>query len=343
MPVELADILAIGPAAIHRRRRSVSTLTALLALGCAAALAKGLPSASQPQSEADQGLTSSRWEIRREAVARLAGAPPKSISAGTRRALISLLESETKALWNKLQGTSIRGYPPQGEAGEWWAEYYASLVDAVARLRDPAATATLVAAADGPGSRLNEQIASLGPAVVGVIRSRLRWLSSVRVREPGFDGAQHDAELGMLDILTKMMTLDEQKQLKPPLTPSNYARIRHMLRPLLQRPDRWVRLYAAVALDRAGDERDTPQFRAAFLRFLNDPIPGARTQGLERMMSMKDIRSIPLAKVRELAASDPYHYRMGVLGNGPVVYPVREAALKVLEKFSKPPSPEVHP
>ncbi|MGH9455207.1 MAG: HEAT repeat domain-containing protein, partial [Terriglobia bacterium] len=221
--------------------------------------------------------------------------------------------------------------------GEARAEYYSDLIGAVVALHDPRNLPLLVQVSTEPDTQFNQELAAFGRSALPAVFENLGRLSQVRLS--GSRLAIYEPQRAMGDILTKMMKLDQQKELKPPLTPSDYATIRQILRPLLASPNNSVRLYAAIALARAGDVRDSARFRETFMRFLEDPIPGARTIGLERMMSMTDVRSIPLAKVRELATSDPYHYRRGVLGDGPVVYPVREAARKVIKKFSEPSSP----
>jgi hypothetical protein len=335
MSIELADILVLDPTATGRGRQNVPLLAALLALICAAALAKGSPSVHQLQTEAAGGLTSSQWKVRSEAVRRLTEAPLDSISAGTRQALISLLQKETKALWTKLQGTSIRGYPPQGVTGEGWAEYYASLVQLVVKLRDPTANAALVAAVSGPGSRLNEWLASLGPAVVGLVGRRLHWLSSVRVREPGFEGVQYEAEVGLLDVLARVVLSTRSGNVGRPLSNSDLANIRGAVQPLLRSTNPWAATRAARTLAIVAAPQDQERVREVFARLLKDPDHNRREIALSAMRDITDSRFVPIDQLKLVAGQDAFrlagptaHYPAGA-------YPLRHEAAQILKSLDE--------
>jgi hypothetical protein len=307
---------------------------------------QGFPPSAPDQRQALRLLSSRGWQSRYRGVQMLEPVPATELVPAARKKVIDLLGSETKDLWEQLEGKApVPKHPGLTEeqyqegTGEAVAEYYAALLGLVLKLHDPSALPVLVAADPQP-SEVDLEIARYGRKALGPVLANLDRLSRIKflmdhTPEPPFEN-----QMAMADTLTQTIKFDEQSKLHPPLTPSDYTRIRAALRRLLESRNDYVRLYASLGLARAHDEREAPVIQQVFAGFLSSSLPGKRSDGLDKIASgVDDPRFVPMAKVRELAASDPHHYKQGTLGTGPVVYPVRDAARKVLNKFSKRSAP----
>jgi hypothetical protein len=285
------------------------------------------------------GLRAPRWTERFRAVERLQHIPTAQLRPQTKTAILDLYADEIKK-WSEITQGSYSEADLHERRGEGYAEYFGGLGELVMRIGGERALSLLIASPSQPLADSNREIAAYGAQALPMVLGRLQQLRTLVIDTPNYHGPDYEDQMAMADILTDMIQLDQQEKLKHALTPSDYDNIRQMLRPLLASNDDYVRLYAALGLIRAGDRTEASAVRSVFLRFLDSPIPGRRSEGLTRIASsVDDARFVPLAKVKELAASDPYHYRQGVLGNGPVVYPVRDAARKVLKKFAAPSGP----
>jgi hypothetical protein len=329
---------------VFRRRRPRPHIALPIAVlsGLACWVSLGAASTRAPdQGRALKLLSSHQWSERDQGIQKLRSTPPNQLLPQVKTRLIDLLRAETERIWLRLEGKIPQPKHPglteeqyeEGD-GEGFAEYYADLLGAVLRLRDPRSLPVVIQAAAQPSS-VDLDIAQYGPRVIQLVSSNLQYLEQFRSPGSLSRGVAHQSQQAMADILTDIMKLDQQKKLKPPLTPSDYAEIRQMLRPLMASHDDYVRLYAARGLIQLGDYEDVAPIRGTLLHFLRSSIPGDRSAGLDWIISNIDKPAlVPLSKVKELAESDPYYYREGVLGHGPVVYPVRQRAQKVLKKFS---------
>jgi hypothetical protein len=285
-------------------------------------------------------LSSSDWQERERAIRALQPLPPPQLSPEIREKLVGLLQAETDLLWGRAEGRIPKPKHPgltdeqyEGGAGEAQAEYYAKLLGLVLNLHDIRALPVMVSTAAQP-SDVDLRLAHYGAAVIPIVRSRLEYLRRGLGTRPSDPLMFYLSESAMAEILTEVVKLDKEKKLRPPLGPSDYSSVIKALRPLIDSHNGDVRLYAARGLIQAGDTRDVAPIRNTLLDLLHSPIPGIRRQALEWIAANLDNADyVPMAKVRELASSDPAHYRQGVLGKGPVVYPVREAARVVLRKF----------
>lgn len=282
----------------------------------------------------ERNLGDPRWDVRAGAVQQLQSVAASAIGPEMRRMLIALLRQETLRLEDRLKGTNPEAYPPK-EAGEAWGEYYAGLLGLVLEFHDPASLPVLVSAAWQP-SDVDSQLARYGPPLIPIVVSRLSYLQQFHVRLSGHsDLVARIAQTAMADILTDMMSLDREKKLKTPLSPSDYTEIRRALRPLLDSANNYVRLYAAIALAKASDDQNASRIKQVFEGFFAASIPGERSIALDKILaSVSAARFVPLGKVEELARSDPYHYLKSTPSGKETVYPVRQRALQVLAKFN---------
>ncbi len=333
MPVRMDRKLGLGRVAMAGRQRGLSCLLLLLPLGFATTLATAPPSPTQPQSQALQGLANTRWEIRSRAVAQLATIPPDSIGPDARRALINLLQSETAALWNKLEGTDPEAYPPQGEAGEPWAEYYASILGTVAKLHDPSAVPALVDAAAEPDPRLDKEIASQGASAIAEVRRRLDSLSSIDIRLPGFTGVEYEAEQALMDILAQLVALNRTKKLAQPLSRPDLAAIQQSARPFLRSKSPWVATRAARTLAVVAAPSDEEAVRETFAGLLKDPDHNRREIALSAMRGITDSRFVPVNELKRVAERDSFQLA-GPTADYPVgAHPLRHQAAQILRNL----------
>lgn len=294
------------------------------------------------QTEALHLLSASDWRVRYRGVQMLQSVAPRDLEPAVKRKLIGLLQAETDDLWGHLEGKLPQPKHPgltreqyEEGAGEWKAEYLSYLYGLVLGLQDPKTLPLLLYATSNP-SDVDRELARYGRQGIGAVVECLDRFSRLRVLADGKPQPPYFSQMAMADILTDMMELNQRKELKPPLAPSDYDSIRQALRPLMTSSDPNVRLYAARGLIQAGDHPGAAPIRDTLLGFLRSPVPGMRRAGLEWIgTNLDNANYVPMAKVKELASSDPYYYRQGVLGKGPVVYPVREAAQKVLRKLGK--------
>ncbi|GEM_PF-5406265 len=284
-------------------------------------------------------LQSPKWEVRYKGVNMLLKIPAPHWSVPVREQILRAYASELGRINRNSQGLLPKSQAKM-MANEGYAEYLGYLGSLVMEVGGDRALKLLIESPSQPMADSNRQLAAYGARVLPLVLQRLSQLRTFRINAPGYHGADVESQMAMADILAQMIKLDEQHKLHPSLTPSDCTRITEALRPLLGSKNDYVRLDAALGLIQTHDNGDAAAIRSIFLHFLSARIPGERSEALDKIASsVDDPRFVPLPKVRELAASDLYHYKQGTLGTGPVVYPVRDAARKVLNKFSKRSAP----
>ncbi len=219
-------------------------------------------------------------------------------------------------------------------ASERWSEYYAALLGIVVGLHEEQALPLLVDSADSTMSHLNTTIAAYGAAALPFVLDRLKELSTLTVKMPGYSGPPIQSQMALADILAQMILLDQNHKLDPPLTANNYEEILQGLHPLLLSPSSYVQFYAAITLALGVDSRDANTIRKIFAQQLASPSPGERIITLQKLSEISDPAFIPLAKVKDLAENDPFFGQplpgLNPLFRGPAV---RRLAKRVLQKF----------
>lgn len=314
--------------------RVIALTVASLYVGRPAQAALGQSEAAT-QAELLGMLKSDKRPTRGEAVERLRSLPVNQWSSQLREQVLELYSLELDGLNAKLQGRVRPGsYSEAG--GEAFAEYFGYLGSLVLQVDGDRGLKLLVDTPSEPMADSNKVLAGYGERILPLVLDRLKQLATVRFHTAGYNGPDYHSQAAVADILGNMVPLDRQGRLDPRLTPADYAQIRGALRPLLESPNDYVRLYAGLGLARIGDDRDAGAVREALSRFLSTSIPGQRSLGLEKIAGVVEkAEFVPVEKVKQLARSDPYHYqRKGPHGRAVTTYPVRERATELLRKLS---------